>query len=127
MFCFHNLDTDEEVNLDQTKKRGKRSLNMTNYTNIDITQETDNSYLKNEGLSDGSYSPSPSSGYVSSPEHVPSPPMFKKIKQDTSEVLIPTIVGELFNPPRGFASTTTAFGKKGTKLTFSLSDVPENL
>ena len=27
MFCFHNLDTDEEANLEQTKPRGRKAMN----------------------------------------------------------------------------------------------------
>ena len=106
MFCFHNLDTDEKVNIDQAKKRIKKSLNMTNYATIEMTQDVDKSFLQVEGLS----------GYISSPEHILSPPMFKKMKQHTSEVLIPTTIAELFNPPTYFTSTSTASLQEGPKM-----------
>ena len=93
IFCFHNLDTDEEVNIEKTKKRGKRALNMTNYIKTEVPQTLNDFNLKIEERSEGSSSPS--NGYVSSPENVPSPPLPKKIQHDTPEVLIPSTVFEL--------------------------------
>ena len=47
---------------------------------------------------------------------VPSPPMFKKMKQDSSEVLIPTTFAELLNPPTYFTSTSTASLQEEEKI-----------
>ena len=97
MFCFDNLDTDEEVNIIKNRKHVKRALNMTNYKKTDVNKTNDDDdKMKIEELSEGSISPR--SMNISSPEEVASPPSSKKIKYGTPEVLIPLTVLELSKP-----------------------------
>ena len=122
IFCFHNLDTDEEVNIEKTKKRGKRALNMTNYTKTEVPQNMNDFNMKIEEGSEGSSSPS--HGYFSCPENVLSPPLSKKMLHETPEVLIPVTVFELTTPPTsGFSFSNSMASTVNTN--FSASDIIE--
>jgi len=108
LYCHQNLDTDEEVNLNQTKT-GKKSrafpTSPKNTSQVSVSISNTNStigndpYSKMDELSVGSYSPS--SGYISSPEYVPFEPPYKRPRQSTPEReitlddQIPTTVSEI--------------------------------
>jgi len=137
IFCFHNLDTDEEISIKKNKKRGKRALNMSNYTGkdklykdqsppkytmVEVAQTQNDFNMKNEDGSEGSSSSS--HGYFSSPENIPSPPLPKRIVHETPEYLIPSTVFESTTP-----STTgysfSSFMSSPVNIDFSPNDIME--
>eukprot|EP00092_Neocalanus_flemingeri_P000917 GFUD01000975.1.p1 GENE.GFUD01000975.1~~GFUD01000975.1.p1 ORF type:complete len:614 (+),score=118.37 GFUD01000975.1:269-2110(+) len=105
MFCSHNLDTEEQVNLKENKKNGKRKLALKNYKRSDVNKtiftcpmshcqspystkdelerhvhgvDIDDSLTKSEMLNGVSYNYENMN--VSSPEEEPS---FEKLRIDT--------------------------------------------